>query len=146
MNGKEKEEVEEEEENIEKGENLDCSHKEESEQEGMEVEEEEEEGASGVQDEDEVGVDEASTSYKCYQYFLPDLDALLEKEPFAALCQAKAKPPAIHLGGCDGSQSMMDYMVWGQRERRGKEEEVSWVEPHDNSSSRALNHGFIQSS
>ncbi|CAL1377029.1 unnamed protein product [Linum trigynum] len=97
-------------------EGLDCSHGEEQiEEDGREVEVEVEvEGASDVQDEDEVKVDEASTSYKRYQCFPPDLDALLEKDPFATLCQAKAKPLAISLGGCDVSQTMMHYMVWGK--------------------------------
>ncbi|CAL1407581.1 unnamed protein product [Linum trigynum] len=116
MNGKEKEEVEEEEENIEKGKDLDCSQKEESEEEGREVEEEEE-GASGIQDTYEVEVDEASTSYKSYQCLPPKLDALLEKDPFVTLCQTKAKPSTIPLGGCDGSQSMMHYMLCGKEKK-----------------------------
>ncbi|CAL1354883.1 unnamed protein product [Linum trigynum] len=113
MNGKEEEEVEEEEESIEEGEDIECSQGEEIEKEGREVAEDVE-GASEVQDEDEVVVDEASTSYKCYQCFPPDLGALLEKDPFAAFCQAKAKPSAIPLCGCDGGKSMMHYMVWGK--------------------------------
>ncbi|CAL1405764.1 unnamed protein product [Linum trigynum] len=46
-------------------------------EEGREVED-----ANGEQDEDEVGVDEASTCYTFYQSFLLDLDALLENDPF----------------------------------------------------------------
>ncbi|CAL1379063.1 unnamed protein product [Linum trigynum] len=91
MNGKAREEFEEEED-------LEYSQGEESEEEGREVEEEKE-GENGVQDEDEVEVDEASTSYKCYESFPPDLDALSEKDPFTALCQTKAKPSEIPLGG-----------------------------------------------
>ncbi|CAL1394547.1 unnamed protein product [Linum trigynum] len=61
MNGKEKEE---EEVSIEEGEDLDCSQgTERIEEEGREVEDEFD-GASGVQDENEVRVDKASTSYK----------------------------------------------------------------------------------
>ncbi|CAL1370862.1 unnamed protein product [Linum trigynum] len=91
MKEKEKEEVEE-------GEDLECSQGDEIEEEGREVEFEVK-VASDAQDEDEVGVDEASTSYEGYESFPPDLDALLEKDPFAALCQAKAKPSTIPLGG-----------------------------------------------
>ncbi|CAL1370499.1 unnamed protein product [Linum trigynum] len=76
------------------------------EEEGGEFEDEVE-GASGVQDEDGVRVDEAFTSYKCYESFPPDLDALLEKDPFASLCKSKAEPSTIPLSGCDGSQSRM---------------------------------------
>ncbi|CAL1406272.1 unnamed protein product [Linum trigynum] len=100
--------VMEEEVSIKEEEDLDCSKGEEQKEvEGREVVEEVE-GASGVQYEDQAVVDEASTSYKSYKSFPPDLDALLEKDPFAALCQAKAKPSAFPLGGCNGSQSMMD--------------------------------------
>ncbi|CAL1401840.1 unnamed protein product [Linum trigynum] len=85
MNGKEEKVVEEEEVRIDEEEDLGCSHWEESNsEEGREVEDEEE-GASGVQDEDKVEVDEASTSYEGYESFPPDLDELLEKDPFAAL-------------------------------------------------------------
>ncbi|CAL1370774.1 unnamed protein product [Linum trigynum] len=91
MNGKEKEEVKEEEVSIKEEEDLGCSQGEEIGEEGREVDEEGE-GASGFQDEEMVKVDEASTSYKSYQCFQPDLDALLEKDPIAALCQAKDKP------------------------------------------------------
>ncbi|CAL1382437.1 unnamed protein product [Linum trigynum] len=132
MDGKVREVVVEEDVKIEEREDLDCFQGEEqSEEEGREVEEEVE-GVSEVQDEDEVVLDEASTSYKSYQSFPPDLDALLETDPFAALYQAKDKPLAILLGGCDGSQSMMDYMVW---DKEKEEEEVSWVEPQRGSNS-----------
>ncbi|CAL1378572.1 unnamed protein product [Linum trigynum] len=63
-------------------------------------------------------VDEASTSFKCYQSFPPDLDALLKKDPFVVLCLVKAKPSSISLGGCDGGQSMMSYMVWGKEKKK----------------------------
>ncbi|CAL1355182.1 unnamed protein product [Linum trigynum] len=56
-----------------------------------------------------------------------DLDALLEKDPFAAFFQAKAKPSAIPLGGCDESQSIMDYMVWGkEKEEKKKKRSHGW--------------------
>ncbi|CAL1381655.1 unnamed protein product [Linum trigynum] len=106
MNGKEKEDVEKEEASFKEEEDLECSKGVKIDEEGREVEEEVEE-ASEVQDEDEVEVDEASTSYEGYKSFPPELDALLEKDPFAALCQAKAKPSAIPLGGCDGGKYMM---------------------------------------
>ncbi|CAL1369797.1 unnamed protein product [Linum trigynum] len=120
MNGKFREEREEErmkfvekEVKFEEREDLDCSQgKEHIEEEGREVEEEED--ASEVQDVNEVEVDESSTSYKSYQCSPLDLDVLLEKDPFAALCQSKAKLSAIPLGGCDGSKSMKSYMVWGK--------------------------------
>ncbi|CAL1395096.1 unnamed protein product [Linum trigynum] len=117
MNGKEEEVVEEEKVSIEEEEDLGCSHWEESNfEEGREVEDKEE-GASEVQDEDKVMVDEASTSYKCDQSFPPNLDALFEKDPFAALCLPKAKPSTILLGGYDGGKSMMHYMVWGKEKK-----------------------------
>ncbi|CAL1354852.1 unnamed protein product [Linum trigynum] len=124
MNGKEEEVIEEEEESIEEGEDFECSQGEEIEEEGREVEKEVE-GASEVQDEDEVVVDEASTSYKCKHSFPPDLDVLLEKDPFAALCQAKAKPSTIPLGGCDGGKSMMHYMVWGKEKKEEGKKKMS---------------------
>ncbi|CAL1378778.1 unnamed protein product [Linum trigynum] len=111
MNGMEKEEVEEEEESIEDGEDLECSQGEEQSEEGREVK-----GAGGVQNEDKVEVDEASTSYEGYESFPPDLDTL-GKDPFVALCQAKAKPSAIPLGGCDGSQASFHYMVWDKEKK-----------------------------
>ncbi|CAL1395256.1 unnamed protein product [Linum trigynum] len=88
-------------------------------EEGRQVEDEFE-SANGVQDEDDAKVDETSTSYKYYEVFPPDLDVVLEKDPFVTLCQAKAKPSVIPLGGCNGSQSLLHYMVWG-KERRMKE-------------------------
>ncbi|CAL1401767.1 unnamed protein product [Linum trigynum] len=154
MDGKEKEEVEEEEVSIEEGEDLDYSQGAERIEEGGREVEDEVEVASGVQDEDEVGVDEASTSYKCYVSFPPDLDALLEKDPFETLCQSKAKPSEIPLGGCDGSQSSLHYMVWGKEneEERKKERSRGWSlmttqvhEPSimDSSKARDLRHHLI---
>ncbi|CAL1395298.1 unnamed protein product [Linum trigynum] len=78
--------------------------------------------ANGAHDEGKIVVDEASTSYKCYQSFPLDLDVLLEKDPFASLCRAKAKPSGIPLDGCDEIQLSVHYMGWGKEKRdEGKE-------------------------
>ncbi|CAL1379088.1 unnamed protein product [Linum trigynum] len=50
------------------------------------------------------------------------------KDPFVALCQAKAKPSMITLSGCDGSKERMHYMVWGKEksEKVKKERSRGW--------------------
>ncbi|CAL1383809.1 unnamed protein product [Linum trigynum] len=67
-------------------------------------------------------VDEASTSYKCHKSFLPNLDALLAKDPFAvSLRQAEVKPSSIPLDGFNDGQSRLHYMVWDkEKNEEGK--------------------------
>ncbi|CAL1360203.1 unnamed protein product [Linum trigynum] len=81
--------------------------------------------AIGFQTKEEVLAEEACIGHEIIEESPPYFKVLLSKAPFADLCQDKAKPSTIPLGGCDGSQSMMEYMVWGKEEEEEKEKERS---------------------
>ncbi|CAL1390248.1 unnamed protein product [Linum trigynum] len=50
----------------------------------------------------------------------PNLDEIFENDPFAgSLPQAKLTPSLIPLGGCNGVQSMMSYIMCGKDKKGG---------------------------
>ncbi|CAL1381291.1 unnamed protein product [Linum trigynum] len=72
------------------------------------------EEASGAQVEDEVEVEEACTDHELHVISPQNFEELLGKDPFAvSLCQTKATSTSVPLGGHDGGQSMLSYLVWG---------------------------------
>ncbi|CAL1405431.1 unnamed protein product [Linum trigynum] len=76
------------------------------------------EEASGVQDEDEIGVEEACTGPIIQVKSPPKFEELLSKDPFAvSLCQTKTTSTLVPLGGRDGGQSIRLYLVWGNKTR-----------------------------
>ncbi|CAL1410499.1 unnamed protein product [Linum trigynum] len=87
---------------------------------GREVEE-----AIGVQAEDEVEVEEACTGHELHLISPPNVEELLSNDPFAvSLCHTKVTSTSVPLGGHDGGQSMLSYLVWAMRRekrRRGLE-------------------------
>ncbi|CAL1406409.1 unnamed protein product [Linum trigynum] len=91
-------------------------------EEGREVEE-----AIGVQAEDGVKVEEACTSHELHVISPPNFEELLSKDPFAvSLCQTKATSTSVPLGGRDGGQSMLSYLVWGNETREEKKRSRGW--------------------
>ncbi|CAL1401401.1 unnamed protein product [Linum trigynum] len=89
---------------------------------GREVEE-----AIGVQAEDEVEVAEACTGHELHVISPPNLEELLGNDPFAVcLCQTKATSTSVPLGGSDGGQSMLSYLVWGNETREEKKRSRGW--------------------
>ncbi|CAL1388984.1 unnamed protein product [Linum trigynum] len=90
-------------------------------------EEREIEEAIGVQAEDEVEVEEACTGPIIQVIYPPNFEELLSKDPFAvSLCQTKATSTSVPLGGRDGGQSMLSYMVWGNETREEKKRSRGW--------------------
>ncbi|CAL1396005.1 unnamed protein product [Linum trigynum] len=70
------------------------------------------EEAIGFQDEDEVEVEEACTGHELHVISPPNFEDLLSKDPFAvSLCQTKATSTLVLLGGRDGGQSVLLYLV-----------------------------------
>ncbi|CAL1356452.1 unnamed protein product [Linum trigynum] len=104
------------------------------------------EEASGVQAEDEGEVEEACTGPMLHVISPPNFEELLGKDPFAvSLCQTKTTSTTIPLGGCDGGQSMVSYMVWGNETRAdAKERSRKWrlhlPQGHEPSSSPITSH------
>ncbi|CAL1361355.1 unnamed protein product [Linum trigynum] len=91
-------------------------------EEGREVEEE-----IGVQAEDGVKVEEACIGYELHVISPPNFEELLSKDPFAvSLCQTKATSTSVPLGGRDGGQSMLSYLVWGNETREKKKRSRGW--------------------
>ncbi|CAL1356767.1 unnamed protein product [Linum trigynum] len=91
-------------------------------EEGREVEE-----AIGVQAEDEVEVEEVCTDHELHVISPPNFEELLSKDPFAvSLCQTKATSTSVPLGGRDGGQSMLSFMVWGNETREEKKRSRGW--------------------
>ncbi|CAL1413329.1 unnamed protein product [Linum trigynum] len=91
-------------------------------EEGREVKE-----AIGVQAEDEVEVEEACTGHELQVISPPNFEELLGKDPFAvSLCQTKAASTSVPLGGRDGGQSMLSYLVWGNETREEKKRSRGW--------------------
>ncbi|CAL1402636.1 unnamed protein product [Linum trigynum] len=85
------------------------------------------EGAIGVQAEDEVEVEEACTGPMLHLISPPNFEELLGKDPFAvSLCQTKATSTSAPLGGRDGGQSMLSYLVWGNETREEKKRSRGW--------------------
>ncbi|CAL1388854.1 unnamed protein product [Linum trigynum] len=79
------------------------------------------EEASGVQAEDEIEAEEACTGPIIQVISPPNFEELLSKDPFAvSLCQTKATSTLVPLGGRDGGQSMLSYLVWGNGTREEK--------------------------
>ncbi|CAL1370249.1 unnamed protein product [Linum trigynum] len=90
-------------------------------------EEREVEEAMGVQAEDEVEMEEACTGYELLVISPPNFEELLGEDPFAvSLCQTKATSTSVPLGGRDGGQSMLSYMVWGNETREEKKRSRGW--------------------
>ncbi|CAL1363744.1 unnamed protein product [Linum trigynum] len=90
-------------------------------------EEREVEEAIGVQAEDEVEVEEACTGHELHVISPPNFEELLSKDPFAvSLCQTKATSTSVPLGGRDGGQSMLSYLVWGNETREEKKRSRGW--------------------
>ncbi|CAL1380986.1 unnamed protein product [Linum trigynum] len=90
-------------------------------------EEREVEEAIGVQAEDEVEVEEACTGHELQVISPPNFEELLGKDPFAvSLCQTKATSTSVPLGGRDGGQSMLSYLVWGNETREEKKRSRGW--------------------
>ncbi|CAL1371226.1 unnamed protein product [Linum trigynum] len=89
---------------------------------GREVDE-----AIGVQAEDEVEVEEACTGHELQVISPSNFRELLSKDPFAvSLCQTKATSTSVPLGGRDGGQSMLSYLVWGNEKREEKKRSRGW--------------------
>ncbi|CAL1381217.1 unnamed protein product [Linum trigynum] len=85
------------------------------------------EEAIGVQDGDEVEVEEACTGLMLQVISPPNFKELLSKNPFAvSLCQTKATSTSVPLGGRDGGQSMLSYLVWGNETREEKKRSRGW--------------------
>ncbi|CAL1359839.1 unnamed protein product [Linum trigynum] len=131
--GKKKEVVEDEEESVV----LDLFQGERPHfEEGRGVEE-----AIGVQAEDEVEVEEAYTGPMLHVISPPNFEELLGKDPFVvSLCHTKTTSTSIPLGGCDGGQSMISYLVWGNEtradaEERSREWRLHLTQGHEPSSS-----------
>ncbi|CAL1411325.1 unnamed protein product [Linum trigynum] len=73
------------------------------------------EEAIGVQDEDEVEVEEACTDPMLHVISPPNFEELLTAST------------SIPLGGCDSGQSMISYLVWGNETRaNAKERSREW--------------------
>ncbi|CAL1371039.1 unnamed protein product [Linum trigynum] len=90
-------------------------------------EEREVEEAIGVQAEDGVKVEEACTGHELHVISPPNFEELLGKDPFAvSLCQTKATSTSVPLGGRDGGQSMLSYLVWGNETRDEKKRSRGW--------------------
>ncbi|CAL1391329.1 unnamed protein product [Linum trigynum] len=85
------------------------------------------EEAIGVQAEDGVKVEEACTGHELHVISPPNFEELLGKDPFAvSLCQTKATSTSVPLGGSDGGQSMLSYLVWGNGTREEKKRSRGW--------------------
>ncbi|CAL1360700.1 unnamed protein product [Linum trigynum] len=85
------------------------------------------EEAIGVQAEDEVEVEEACTGPMLHLISPPNFEELLGKDPFAvSFCQTKATSTSVPLGGRDGGQSMLSYLVWGNETREEKKRSRGW--------------------
>ncbi|CAL1378749.1 unnamed protein product [Linum trigynum] len=85
------------------------------------------EEAIGVQAEDGVKVEEACTAQELHEISPPNFEELLSKDPFAvSLCQTKATSTSVPLGGRDGGQSMLSYLVWGNKTREEKKRSRGW--------------------
>ncbi|CAL1388818.1 unnamed protein product [Linum trigynum] len=85
------------------------------------------EKAIDVQAEDEVEVEEACTGHELQVISPPNFEELLGKDPFAvSLCQTKATSTSVPLGGRDGGQSMLSYLVWGNETREEKKRSLGW--------------------
>ncbi|CAL1360540.1 unnamed protein product [Linum trigynum] len=85
------------------------------------------EEAIGVQAEDEVEVEEACTGHELQVISPPNFEELLGKDPFAvSLCQTKARSTSVPLGGRDGGQSMLSYLVWSNETREEKKRSRGW--------------------
>ncbi|CAL1413020.1 unnamed protein product [Linum trigynum] len=90
-------------------------------------EEREVEEAIGVQAEDGVKVEEACTGHELQGISPPNFEELLSKDPFAvSLCQTKATSTSVPLGGRDGGQLMLSYLVWGNETREEKKRSRGW--------------------
>ncbi|CAL1389044.1 unnamed protein product [Linum trigynum] len=104
------------------------------------------EEAIGVQAEDEVQVEEACTGPMLHVISPPNFEELLGNDPFAvSLCQTKTTSTSIPLGGCDGGQSNISYLVWGNETRVDtKERSRKWrlhlPQGHEPSSSPITSH------
>ncbi|CAL1389609.1 unnamed protein product [Linum trigynum] len=102
--------------------------------------------ASGVQAEDEVEVEEACTGHELHVISPPNFEELLGKDPFAvSLCQTKTTSTSIPLGGCDGGQSNISYLVWVNKTRayakeRSREWRLHLPQGHEPSSSPITSH------
>ncbi|CAL1412088.1 unnamed protein product [Linum trigynum] len=101
---------------------------------------------SGVQVEDEVEVEEACTGHELHVISPPNFEELLGKDPLAvSLCQTKTTSTSIPLGGCDGGQSNISYLVWGNETRadtkeRSREWRLHLPQGHKPSSSPSTSH------
>ncbi|CAL1361382.1 unnamed protein product [Linum trigynum] len=85
------------------------------------------EEAIGVQAREEVEVEEACTRPMLQVISPPNFKELLGKDPFAvSLCQTKATSTSVPLGGCDGGQSMLVYLVWSNETREEKKRSRGW--------------------
>ncbi|CAL1381900.1 unnamed protein product [Linum trigynum] len=86
------------------------------------------EEAIGVQAEDEVEVEEACTGPMLHLISPPNIEELLGKDPFAvSLCQTKTTSTSIPLGGCEGGQSNIIYLILGSETRAdAKERSREW--------------------
>ncbi|CAL1394562.1 unnamed protein product [Linum trigynum] len=96
--------------------------------------------------EDEVEVEEACTGHELHVISPPNSEELLGKDPFAvSLCQSKTTSTSIPLGGCNGGQSNISYLVWGNETRAdAKERSRKWrlhlPHGHEPSSSPITSH------
>ncbi|CAL1391362.1 unnamed protein product [Linum trigynum] len=85
------------------------------------------EEAIGVQAEDGVKVEEACIGHELHVISPPNFEELLGKDPFAvSLCQTKATSTSVPLGGRDGGQSILSYLVWGNETREEKKRSRGW--------------------
>ncbi|CAL1400471.1 unnamed protein product [Linum trigynum] len=85
------------------------------------------EEAIGVQAENGVKVEEACTGHELQVISPPNFEELLSNDPFAvSLCQTKATSTSVPLGGRDGGQSMLSYLVWGNETREEKKRSRGW--------------------
>ncbi|CAL1400526.1 unnamed protein product [Linum trigynum] len=87
------------------------------------------EDASIVHAEDEVEVEEACTSHELHVISPPNFTV--------SLCHTKATSTSVPLGGCDGGQSVVSYLIWGN-DMREEKKKVSRMETSSTSSARAF--------
>ncbi|CAL1360999.1 unnamed protein product [Linum trigynum] len=63
------------------------------------------------------------TGHELHVVSTPNFKELLGKDSFAvSLCQTKDTSSLVPLGGCDGGQSMLSYLVWGYEIREETKE------------------------
>ncbi|CAL1354981.1 unnamed protein product [Linum trigynum] len=78
-----------------------------------------------------IEVEEACTGHELHLISPPNFEELLSKDPLAvSLCHTKVMSTSVPLGGRDGGQSMLSYLVWGNETREEKKSRGWRIHPH----------------